>query len=284
MSGLLFGTGGIPNSTPQRSTVAGIERIKELGLGCMEVEFVQGVTMSIATAESVKSTAEENGIVLSCHAPYFINLNSHEVDKVKSSRKRLLQTAHIAQACGARNIIFHAAFYMDDPPDVAYEAVKKQLSETLAEIHSETSNVILRPEVTGKPTQFGTVEEILRLCQELPGMLPCIDLAHWHARTGANSYEEAIDVFKQVEKALGKKAIHDMHFHFSGIKYGERGEISHLQLEKSDLNYRELLRAMADYGIEGLVICESPREIMEDDALLLQNTYRKMIKTKAVSH
>jgi len=50
MAGLLFGTAGIPHSTGLRTTACGIERSAELGLGCMELEFVRGVKMSEATA------------------------------------------------------------------------------------------------------------------------------------------------------------------------------------------------------------------------------------------
>lgn len=280
MGGLLFGTGGIPLSSAQRSTVSGIERIKELGLGCMEVEFVQGITMSGATASSVSSVRDKAGIVLSCHAPYFINFNSREADKVKSSVKRLFQTARIARACGARNIVFHAAFYLNDSPEKTYDVVKERLSEILPGIKAEGNDVVLRPEVTGRPTQFGTVAEVLRLCKELPGLLPCIDLAHWHARTREfNTYGEVMAVLKQVEDALGRDALGDMHFHFSGIAYGAKGEIKHLPLKESDLHYLELLKALVDYDIKGLVICESPN--LEEDALLLQSTYYELLKTRA---
>ena len=42
MVGLLFGTAGIPRSTKIKSTQSGIERIAELRLGGMEMEFVRG--------------------------------------------------------------------------------------------------------------------------------------------------------------------------------------------------------------------------------------------------
>jgi len=50
MAGLLFGTAGIPRSARAKTTIDGIERIAELGLGCMELEFVQGVKMGEAGA------------------------------------------------------------------------------------------------------------------------------------------------------------------------------------------------------------------------------------------
>ncbi|MFH0847345.1 MAG: TIM barrel protein [Chloroflexota bacterium] len=272
MSGLLFGTGGVPHSSRERSTVSGIERIHELGLDCMEMEFVQGVNMSEPTAQKVGETAERLGIKLSVHAPYYLNFNAHEVEKRKSSQKRLLQSARIGTVCGARNIVFHAAFYLDDTPEKAYATVKSELTEVLTQLKAEQVSVCLRPEVTGKETQFGNLEETVALCKELPGVLPCFDVAHYHARTGKfNSREELAKAFEFIGEKLGRKALDDMHIHFSGIAYTSKGERSHLNLEDSDLQYKEILRAIADYDVKGLVICESPN--LEGDAMLLKQTY-----------
>jgi deoxyribonuclease-4 len=197
MAGLLFGTGGVPISSAERSTISGIERISELGLDCMEVEFVHGVTMGEVTANQVSETAKRLGIVLSVHAPYFINFNAMEVEKRKGSRRRLLQSARIGALCGARNIVFHAAFYLGNEPQKVFDAVRDGLAEMLK---AEKSPVCLRPEVTGKNSQFGDIEETLDLCLEVPGLLPCLDVAHWHARTGKfNTYDEIMQVLKRFE-------------------------------------------------------------------------------------
>ena len=57
MAKLLFGTGGTPHSSRSQTTIDGIKRIAELGLGCMEIEFVQGVRMGEAGARLVAETA-----------------------------------------------------------------------------------------------------------------------------------------------------------------------------------------------------------------------------------
>ena len=75
----------------------------------------------------------------------------------------------------------------------------------------------------------------------------------------------------QIKERLGGEALGNMHMHISGINYGKKGELNHLNLEKSDLLYTELLRALRDYEARGMVICESPN--LEEDALLLQSTY-----------
>ena len=277
MAGLIFGTGGVPHSSKTNSTIDGIRRVAELGLGCMELEFVQGVRMGEAGASLVAEIAAREGVKLSAHAPYFINLNAHEPEKIRASQDRILQTARIASICRAESIVLHTAFYLGDPPEETYSNVKKHLAEVVHQLKRETNRVWIRQEVMGKPSQFGTIEEICNLSIELEGVAPCIDFAHWHARTGAfNSYPEFASILQEVEERLGRVALDNMHIHASGIAYGKKGETKHLNLKESDFQYAELLQALKDYDAKGMVVCESPN--LEEDALLLQETYN-LLKT-----
>ena len=79
----------------------------------------------------------------------------------------------------------------------------------------------------------------------------------------------------QIKERLGRAALDNMHIHLSGIAYGGKGEIKHLDLKESDLQYIELLKALRDYDVKGLVICESPN--LEGDALLLQTNYNTLL-------
>jgi len=275
MAGLLFGTGGAPHSAKTQSTIGGIERIAELGLGCMEIEFVQGVRMGEEGARLVADVAIRKGVKLSAHAPYFINLNAHEPEKIRASQGRILQTARIASLCGAESVVFHTAFYLGDSAEKAYGTVKKYLEEIVKQLKRENNRVWIRPEITGKGSQFGTIEEVLNLSAELERVAPCIDFTHWHARTGKfNSYPEFASILLRVEERLGRAALDDIHIHVSGVNYGKKGEIKHLNLEESDFRYAELLNALKDYDAKGMVICESPN--LEQDALLLQATYNSI--------
>jgi deoxyribonuclease IV len=277
MTGLLFGTGGIPHSSSKPKTlVNGIKRIAELGLGCNELEFVYGVRMTEAEAGPVASIARKLKVRLTAHAPYYINLNAHEHDKLISSQDRLLQTAHVASICGVSDIVFHAAFYMKDDPAEVFGRVKQILSGITAEIKRQNKHVFLRPELMGKISQFGSLEEILNLTGEVEGLAPCIDFAHLHARTGKyNSYYEFKAALNQIEKKLGRSALDNMHIHLSGINYNNKsGEIMHLNLKESDFAYTELLMALKEQDVKGVLICESPN--LEEDALHLQETYNKV--------
>jgi deoxyribonuclease-4 len=273
---LLFGTGGVPVSAKSRSTEAGIERIAELGLGCMEIEFVHGVRMSPQVAVSVGELAVRKRVVLTAHGPYFINLNAVEPQKVHMSKERILQTARIAALFYARSITFHAAFYLKSTPAETYTAVKRHLEEVVNTLRREGNKVTISPEVTGKPSQFGTLEELLQLSNEIEGVAFCLDFSHWHARTGkANSYQEFLDILDQIERKLGRQGLDNMHIHLSGIAYGNKGEIKHLMLPDSDFKYAELLKALKERRVKGVVVCESV-PYLEKDALLLQQTYQAL--------
>ncbi len=158
---------------------------------------------------------------------------------------------------------------------MVYQRVKSSLAEILGRLEREDIRVRLRPELTGKGSQFGALDELLDLSAELDRVVPCIDFAHLHARTNAfNSYAEFAAVLQKIKDRLGDNALGDMHIHVSGIDYGGKGERRHLNLPEADLRYRELLRALVDYGAGGLLICESPN--LETDARLLQSTYNEL--------
>ena len=270
MNRLLFGTAGSPlSSGGTKSTVDGIKRIAELRLDCLEIEFVMGVNISDTIARQIALVALHRNIRLSVHAPYYINLNAREPEKIKASQAWLLQAARAAVLCGAGDVVFHAGFYMGDPPEKAYETVKLHLAEVLEQMDKDGIKVRLRPELMGKTSQLGALNEVLRLSDELPGIAPCIDFAHWHARTGVfNSYNEFATMLSQIKERLGAAALKDMHMHVAGIAYGQSGEKRHLDLKDSDFAYRELLQALKDFKATGLLICESPN--LEDDALMLK--------------
>lgn len=275
--GLLFGTAGVPRSSPKKSTIEGLKHIKNLGLDCMELEFVQGVRMKPELAIKVNKVRKKLGLELTVHAPYFINLSSHDQEKIDKSIKQIIDSAKIGSLAGARSVTFHAAFYQDESQRKVYDNVRKALETILEALDRESIKIDIRPETTGKPTQFGTLEEILKLSEEFPGRIyPCIDFAHLHARSNGkeNSYDEFINTLEQVENVLGREALNNMHIHVSGIAYGKKGEKYHLNLSESDMRYRELIKAFIDKDIKGCVISESPN--LEQDARLLKETYLEL--------
>jgi len=277
MAELLFGTGGVPHSAKNSSVLSGIERISELGLDNLEVEFVHGVRTGEEKCRKYGERARELGVALTCHGPYYINLNAKEPEKKEASIGRVLNTARAAYWMGAESYTFHAAFFMKQDEEKVYGVVREAIERIMEEIEKEgIGGPRLSPELTGKPTQWGSLEELVRICQDVPGVHPCIDFAHAHARSGGefNSYDEFCSILEAIEKGLGKEYLQRLHIHVSGIHYSDKGERNHLVLQESDLKYEELLRALKDHEVGGTVVCESPS--LEEDAALLKETYNKL--------
>lgn len=272
MNRLLFGTAGIPLAAKGTDTASGISAVRGLGLDAMELEFVQSVNISKENAPKIKAAAEKENVVLTCHAPYYINLNAAEAAKLEASKKRLIKAAQIAEMCGGVSVAFHPGFYLGRSKEKAYETVKKELKAVVAELKNTGCGIRVRPETTGKRSQFGDLNEILRLSQEIEQVMPCIDFAHMHAREGNNnSYSEFCEILTAVEKALGKEALRNMHIQIAGVNYSDKGELNHLTLKDSDLGYKEIARSWKEFKIAGIVISESPN--IEGDALMMKGIY-----------
>lgn len=271
--GLLFGTAGVPFSAADDSSISGIERVKDLGLDGLEIEFVNGVKMGFDTAAKVKEKAAKRGVRLSVHAPYHINFNSADPGIRLQSRERLLKTARIGDACGAVSAVFHAAFYGQDAPEKTYAAVKEELRAVMSVLRSERLKIALRIETMGKHAQFGSLDEVLAMCRDVDGLKPCLDFSHLYAREGKiNSYLDFERVLSKVARKLGPRSLRDVHIHIAGIHFGDRGEIKHLNLEETQFRTEEWLQALRDLGVEGMVICESPN--LEGDAVMLKKLYQ----------
>ena len=270
---LIFGTAGTPHSTKGTDSISGIKRVHELGLGCMELEFVRGVKMGEKTARKVFDIAQQLDIKLSVHAPYYINLNA-EGETLEASKERILTSARIGQICGAKSVVVHAGFIQKYPREDVYERIKKTLIEIRNKLKSDGVNITLRVETMGRSSQFGTLDEVLAIT-EVDGVLPCIDFSHLHAVSGKNnSRDEFAFILSRIEEKLGRKGLDDMHIHVSGIEYSEKGEKNHLIFAESDFKYKELVQAFEEFDIKGMVICESPN--LEDDALVLKREYEKI--------
>lgn len=272
---LNFVTAGMPLRTGKGSYPEAFDIIRDMGLDGMELEFVHGVRMNPDMKLKVKSIVEERNLIISAHAPFYINLNSKEEEKIEASVQRIIETAATAFEVGGYSITFHAAFYMGKDKETVYEQVKTQIAKINEVLQKNNIDIWIRPETTGKSTQWGDIDEIVSLSKEFENVLPCIDFSHIHARTAGeyNTYDEFCEILEKLS-AIGSYAIDNFHGHLAGIDYGAKGEKKHLNLEESDMNYKDLLKAMKSFGVKGSLVCESPN--IEDDALLLKDYYMSL--------
>ena len=271
---LNFITAGMPIRTGKGSYPQAFEVLKDMNLDGMELEFVHGVRMSDTNRDFVKKMSKD--FVITAHGPFYINLNSKEEEKVDASLQRIIDTAAVAHQAGAFSITYHAAFYMGKDKETVYNQVKTQTKRIIEILEKENINVWIRPETTGKATQWGDIDEIINLSKEFEQVLPCVDFSHLHARSVGeyNTYDEFSKVLEKIGTEIGQYALDNFHGHLAGIEYTSKGEKQHLNLENSDMNYKDLIKAMKEFNVKGAIVCESPN--IEDDCKLLKNYYESL--------
>jgi deoxyribonuclease IV len=251
-----FGPVGIGKLTEIEHT---FKIYSELGFTAVEIPFTYGVYIKKdqhkEEIQLIKKLSKKLGISLSIHAPYWINLNSLEKEKIEASKKRILDSCEIANLIGAKRVVFHSGFYGKGDREGAYQNIKKRIQEMLNTIKKKKWDVLLCPETMGKINVFGSLDEISRLKDET-GCSFCIDFSHNLAR-----YKEY--KFELVREKFTEKS---WHCHFSGIEYGEKGEKKHKRTSREELStlFKHLPK---DKDIN--IISESP-DPAEDSVLALK--------------
>jgi len=273
-----FGTVGSPDATPPNpgGTVGGIQYAASIGLDALELAWVNGVRVGEVTCAAIKKAGEGNNVALSVHAPYYINLNA-DPEKWPKQRTYLMDAAHFGNLAGATDIIFHPGSYFNRPAEEVLKVTIPRLQDCVGEIRANGNLVTLRPEISGKGAMLGSLSDVLDMAKAISGVVPCIDFAHLHARLGdgaVNSYDEWMNVLEFYRKSLGDEAMIHLHIHLSGINYGPKGEKNHLVMEESDLNFKDLMRALHASAVKGRIMCESP--VLEVDALKFRNLWMEV--------
>ena len=167
MSKILIGSAGLGSPA-----IEGLRLIHSLKLNAAEIEFVRGIYLDTDKAKKIGKEAEKLDIALSIHAPYYINLASEEKSKIVASKKRLFDSCKIGYYLNANYVVFHPAYYGKMSKEDVYELVKYAVLEIQDALNEEGySNVKLCPETTGKISQFGNIDELVKLSKEKENFL-----------------------------------------------------------------------------------------------------------------
>lgn len=247
--------------------IGNFEKIKNLGLDAVEIEFVHGIWMDKVQAIKIAEANKILNLKLSIHAPFYLNLNSEEAEKIGASRTRILQSCEIGHFLSTSSkektkIVFHPGFYLKSTKQEAYNNIKEQIIKIQKVIKEKDWNVELCPETTGKASQFGDLNELLQLMGDTDCHI-CVDFAHLKARyNGKIDYPDVMQKLKQVQEKTKER----IHAHFSGIEYTEKGERKHLMTQEKDI--KELFAYLQEYKIEVTLINESPSPV--EDAIKMK--------------
>lgn len=253
--------------------------VRNHGLDCYEYQCGHGVKISDDAAELLGKNAEEHGVLLSVHAPYYISLSSVEKEKRDNSIEYILQTLRAAKAMGADRIVVHSGSCGKITRREALNLATDTLCRALERAEQEGyGDIYICPETMGKVNQLGTVEEVIKLCRLNDRLIPTIDFGHVNAQTlgGLKTREDFARVLDALKEKLKPHQAKYFHAHYSRIEYTRAGEKKHHTYAETEYepDFEPLAELLAERGIAPRIICESAGT-QTADAVEMQHLYQR---------
>ena len=290
---LKLGPAGVPLSCKGRTIVEGMDDITVLGLDAMEVQTVRTIQPQHfdqywqAGILSWKSDFEMN-----MHGPYYAELlgNKRERNRTLSKMETSLQAGKIINA---RHLTFHVGPYGEyEPGTEANEQVANVMSGIVERVREvwgveeeeedyaafpwvhESEPSLVGIETSGRQELWGTVEEVLEVCNHVEGTVPVLNMGHIHARGHGRlrTSEDYAELFDQARETYGGSTFY---CHFAGVEHRMGNALHYTQIKKSDLKFEPFAEYLAEEGdwMDITIISDSP--LLEHDAMYMMQHYDK---------
>ena len=255
--------------------------LKNRNLDAYEYSFSRGFTVSEFVATEIGKNCRENGIEISVHAPYYINLANPDDEFVEKSYNYILTSIKYLKLMGGHRCVFHPGTCGKLTREEAFELLKKRMKILIERIKQENidvTDILLCPETMGKSAQLGTYQEIAEICTYADYLVPTLDFGHINSilHGKLKTEQDFEEIIIHLNKIIGEEKVKKVHIHFSKIMFGEKGEIKHLTLEDDIYGpeFEPLSKVLKKYNMSPVIICES-HGTQAEDANLLKNIYLK---------
>ncbi|MFR9206847.1 MAG: TIM barrel protein [Lachnospiraceae bacterium] len=260
-----------------KSTFQAMKWVHDKGLTAYEYSFGRGVRMGEQSAAQLREEARKYDVVLSAHAPFFINLATDDEEKMQKNLLYFREVSNAAKMMGADRVVFHPGSCAKVERAWAVKQSVSNFKTVLKAMDEEGfSDLIYCPETLGKINQVGDLEEVISLCNIDDRVLPTIDFGHLHARgIGAiNSRGDFENILTILINKIGHERTSNMHVHFAKIAYTKMGERAHVTFADSEFgpDFSQLAPMLIKYKLEPRIICES-KGTMAMDACAMKEIY-----------
>ncbi|ADQ04986.1 Xylose isomerase domain-containing protein TIM barrel [Caldicellulosiruptor owensensis OL] len=267
-----------------KSSVDAPKWLNSIGLSAYEYQCNKGVNISKEKARQIGQEAQKYDILISIHAPYYINFGSQEEEKLQKSKEYIYECVEVAKEMKAQRIVFHPGSCAKVERSLAFETAKKAIMEVVNTVKEmQADGIFLCPETMGKKNNLGSSDEIIEICKMDEMLLPTIDFGHINAFEGGSlkTEEDFENLLKKFIDQLGYERMKCFHSHFSRIEYTSQGEKKHWNYEDKQFepDFEPLAEALYKLKLEPVIICES-KDYMAEDALVLKKIYQETLEKR----
>ena len=255
------------------------ETISDLGepikKGDTLVSLTSGIAKSYQELRVLRGMANELDVALSIHTPYYMDLVG-EGELSFKSMESIKWAGVMAKELGVGVVVTHMGLYGDVTPKTAQKRIKERIGGLAKwyKKHGITSSIGL--ELSGRQEIFGSLSEIIKTTREVPGTIPVVNFAHYHARENGilrepKDFDALLD---KVWECTGG----EFYAHFSGVEHEGGNEKRFTSIKKGDLRFEPLAEAIVDRNQPITIISGSP--LLEHDAMYMKVILERVLAKK----
>lgn len=235
-----------------------------------------GVSSTYGDLFRIDEMAKRLDVSLSIHTPFYMDLGSNN-DLTENCMDSIRHAGLILNALGGNVVVTSLGIY-DGKMD--REEVDDNILNNVSCIMDWWTDVGLTPklgvEITGQEDVFGSLDQVLDLCDQVDGIVPIVNFSHLHSRTDGSLID--LDDFLNVLETVEGYCEDGIYTAFAGVEYSEGSERRLTPIKKGDLKFEPLAEALIEMKPTATVISTSP--LLEHDAMYMKIILERVLAKK----
>lgn len=230
---------------------------------------------------SIGTMAKRLDVAVSMHTPNYIDLGTNS-PLTETCMNAIRHAGLMVNALQGDVVVTNLGLY---DGRMSEEEIDENIFNNLADIVDWWLDTGLKPkigiEVTGRKDVFGSLEQILDLCDTFDGtVIPVLNFPHYHSRTNGSLVD--VSDFENVIQQVLPYNNGKLYAHFAGVEHADGNELRLTPIKKGDLKFELLGDCLAESRPEATIISSSP--LLEHDAMYMRIIYERMVNKRVAKN
>ena len=226
---------------------------------------------------TIGTMAKRLDVAVSMHTPNYIDLGTNS-PLTETCMNAIRHAGLMVNALQGDVVVTNLGLY---DGRMSEEEIDENIFNNLADIVDWWLDTGLKPkigiEVTGRKDVFGSLEQILDLCDAFDGtVIPVLNFPHYHSRTNGSLVD--VSDFENVIQQVLPYNNGKLYAHFAGVEHADGNELRLTPIKKGDLKFELLGDCLAESRPEATIISSSP--LLEHDAMYMRIIYERMVNKR----
>ncbi len=230
---------------------------------------------------TIGTMAKRLDVAVSMHTPNYIDLGTNS-PLTETCMNAIRHAGLMVNALQGDVVVTNLGLY---DGRMSEEEIDENIFNNLADIVDWWLDTGLKPkigiEVTGRKDVFGSLEQILDLCDAFDGtVIPVLNFPHYHSRTNGSLVD--VSDFENVIQQVLPYNNGKLYAHFAGVEHADGNELRLTPIKKGDLKFELLGDCLAESRPEATIISSSP--LLEHDAMYMRIIYERMVNKRVAKN